>query len=228
MLRVQHLVKKFKGVTAVDDVSFDIAKCEIVGMIGPNGSGKTTVINLIANTIRRDSGDVYFKDVCLNSMKAHQIVRLGVCRTFQVCRLFENLTLLDNMRIVESNRERIEELLKFVGLFDLRHSRAYETSGGQHRLLELAQVLALRPELVLLDEPYGGIHPDMIGEIADRIRQLNRQGVTFLIVEHNVKSLLKLCGRVIALDQGKVIADDLPEKIQQSQRVLEAYLGVSQ
>lgn len=227
MLRAEHLRKTFKGVVAVDDVSFQIAEKEIVGMIGPNGSGKTTVLNLLANTIKRDAGDVYFKGICLNNMKPHQIVRSGIGRTFQICQVFENLTVLDNMRIVESNKERIDELLRFVGLSDLQNRRAYEMSGGQHRLLELAQVLALRPELVLLDEPYGGIHPDMIEEIAARIKQLNRQGVTFLIVEHNVRSLLKLCSRVIALDQGRIIADDVPEKVQQSEQVLKAYLGVS-
>ena len=227
MLRVEHLKKRFKGVVAVDDVSFAIAKNEIVGMIGPNGSGKTTILNLVANTIRRDAGDVYFKDLCLNRMKPHQIVRSGIGRTFQVCQVFENMTVLDNMRIVEPNKDRIEELLRFVGLFDLRDGRAYEMSGGQHRLLELAQVLALRPELLLLDEPYGGIHPDMIADIDARIRRLNEQGVTFLIVEHNVRSLCKLCTRVIALDQGRIIADDVPDRVQQSERVLQAYLGVT-
>ena len=225
LLQVEHLKKKFKGVVAVDDVSFSVSKNEIVGMIGPNGSGKTTLLNLIANTIARNDGDVIFKDTYINEMKPHEIVRLGMGRTFQVCQLFDNMTVLDNMRIVESSKERIEELLRFVGLFDFQDRFAYQMSGGQRRLLELAQVLALGPELILLDEPYGGIHPDMISEIAARLRQLNDRGVTFLVVEHNVKSLCKLCKRVIALDQGRIIADDVPEKVQQSERVLEAYLG---
>lgn len=225
LLTVKHLTKKFGGLTAVNNCSFEVKKNEILGMIGPNGSGKTTIVNLITNFLKCDAGDIYFKNERINHLKSHQIIRMGIGRTFQICRIFGNLTVFENMVITEAEEKKVHELLEFVGLTRLKNEYAKNISYGQQKLLELAQVLTLDPELVLLDEPVGGIHPEMVKKIFAWIQELNDQGKTFLIIEHNIKFVTKICQRIIALVQGKIIADDVPEKVQQNKRVLQAYLG---
>jgi len=225
LLTVKHLTKKFGGLTAVNSCSFEIKKNEILGMIGPNGSGKTTIVNLITNFLKSDGGDIYFKNERINHLKPHQIIRMGIGRTFQICRIFGNLTVFENMAITRAEEKKIHELLEFVGLTRLKNEYAKNISYGQQKLLELAQVLTLDPELLLLDEPVGGIHPEMINKIFAWIKELNDQGKALLIIEHNIKFVTGICHRIIALDQGRIIADDAPEKVQQNKRVLQAYLG---
>lgn len=240
LLRVEGLEKRFGGVTAVDGCSFAVEEGSITALIGPNGSGKTTVFNLIGGTMKPAAGEVWFDGERIDRLSPWERAHRGVGRTFQITRLFDEMTVLENVvaplrgfswrqlaanAIAGSEARRADELLEFVGMRDFRGQRAAALSFGQRKLVELAQILMLDPKLILLDEPAGGINPTLVERIAGMIRELNRQGKTFLIVEHNMPLVLDLCDPVLVLARGSCISQGTPEGIQRDPKVLDAYLG---
>jgi ABC-type branched-subunit amino acid transport system ATPase component/ABC-type branched-subunit amino acid transport system permease subunit len=240
LLEVTGLTKHFGGLKAVDDCSFTVPEGSITGLIGPNGSGKTTVFNLLTDTIRADGGQIRFAGKRLDGTPPWQRAHAGLGRTFQITRLFGEMTVLENVvavqrsftvgqlgRIAVSGKEAAaaEELLEFVGMRAFRDQRAHALSYGQQKLVELAQILMLDPKLVLLDEPAGGINPVLIERMGEMIRELNSYGKTFLIVEHNMPFVLGLCDPIHVLARGRTMATGTPDEIQRDPAVIDAYLG---
>jgi neutral amino acid transport system ATP-binding protein len=240
LLEISNLSKRFGGVVAVDDCSLSVAQGSITGLIGPNGSGKTTVFNLVTGFIPSDRGDVRFKSQSIARLGPDRIYALGVGRTFQLARIFPRLTTLENMLVPVRRRglrallshgqwghekERAMAMLEFMEIDHVAGTLGGALSYGQRKLLELAAVMMARPELVLLDEPAGGVNPALLDRIAEHIRDLNRQGVTFLIVEHNMGFVMNLCHEVVVLHQGRPIATGEPKAVRENPAVLDAYLG---
>jgi len=233
MLKVINLTKRFGGIKAVDNCSFEIEERRIFGLIGPNGSGKSTILNIIMNFERPDSGHIYFKNERIDGLKTHQIVQKGIAMLFQNTRIFKRMSVIDNLKIPliyirekEKIQERAIELLKFFDIYHLKDEYAGNLSYGQQRMLEFALVLMSNPDLILLDEPVGGLNPIMVKKINDIIKELrNKYGKTFLIVEHNIPFVMDTCEKIMVLDAGKKIAEGSPEEIRRDKRVIEAYLG---
>jgi ABC-type branched-subunit amino acid transport system ATPase component/ABC-type branched-subunit amino acid transport system permease subunit len=240
LLEVRGLEKRFGGLRAVDGCSFSVPEGSITALIGPNGSGKTTVFNLIGGTMAPDAGEVWFDGERIDGLRPWRRAYRGLGRTFQITRLFREMTVLENVvaplrafKLSQLNAgavsgpetERAEELLEFVGMRTFRDARAGALSYGQMKLVELAQILMLDPRLILLDEPAGGINPTLIERMGDMIRELNAAGKTFLIVEHNMPFVLGLCDPVLVLASGTCICEGTPAHIQRDPRVLDAYLG---
>jgi ABC-type branched-subunit amino acid transport system ATPase component len=240
LLEVQGLSKRFGGVVAVDSCSLTVPAGSITGLIGPNGSGKTTVFNLVTGFMPPDAGDVRFKSRSIAGLGPDRIYGLGIGRTFQLARIFPRLTALENMlvpvrraglRALLSHgqwgheKERAMAMLEFMDISRVAGTLGGALSYGQRKLLELAAVMMARPELVLLDEPAGGVNPVVLERIAGHIRQLNGQGVTFLLVEHNMNFVMNLCHEVVVLHQGRVIASGKPPEMRENPAVLDAYLG---
>ena len=239
LLEVKGLEKRFGGLRAVDGASFSVPEGSITALIGPNGSGKTTVFNLIGGTMHPNAGEVWFDGERLEG-KPWTRAYAGLGRTFQITRLFREMTVLENVvaplrgfklsqlnadGVSGAEAERAEELLDFVGMKRFAGARASALSFGQGKLVELAQILMLDPKLILLDEPAGGINPTLIERMGEMIRELNARGTTFLIVEHNMPFVLGLCDPVLVLARGQTIAAGRPDEIQRNPKVLDAYLG---
>ncbi|MFZ5846228.1 MAG: branched-chain amino acid ABC transporter ATP-binding protein/permease [Actinomycetota bacterium] len=240
LLEVRGLTKHFGGLKAVDGCSFVVPEGTITGLIGPNGSGKTTVFNLIDNTIVADAGQIIFDGERIEKLPSWERAHRGLGRTFQITRLFGEMTVLENVvaaqrsfslgqlgRIAVSGKEAkaAEELLEFVGMRAFRDQKAHALSYGQQKLVELAQILMLDPKLILLDEPAGGINPVLIERMGEMIRELNSYGKTFLIVEHNMPFVLDLCDPIHVLARGATMATGTPDEIQRDPAVIDAYLG---
>jgi len=240
LLEVDNLSKRFGGVVAVDSCSLSVAEGSITGLIGPNGSGKTTVFNLVTGFLPRDGGDIRFKSDSIAGLGPDRIYGLGIGRTFQLARIFPRLTALENMlvpvrraglRALMSQgqwgheKERAMQMLEFMDISQVAGTVGGALSYGQRKLLELAAVMMARPELVLLDEPAGGVNPALLERIAGHIRRLNGEGVTFLLVEHNMSFVMNLCHEVVVMQQGHVIAKGSPREVRENPAVLDAYLG---
>ncbi len=240
LLEIKGLSKSFGGIHAVQDCTLSVEEGSIVSLIGPNGAGKTTVFNLVTGLLSLDTGQIFFGGKKINGLKPHQITRMGISRTFQITRDLQELTVLENM-IVQSQvkgfwdmfgtgmlreeEERAMDLLKFVGIDHLANEKSKNLSYGQKKLLEFASVLMPEPRLIMLDEPAGGVNPTLLESIIDRILQLNKKGITFLIVEHNMDLVMKISNPVICMAYGTVLAQGTPKEIQENKMVLEAYLG---
>jgi ABC-type branched-subunit amino acid transport system ATPase component/ABC-type branched-subunit amino acid transport system permease subunit len=240
LLEVRSAGKRFGGVKAVDDVSLAVRRGSITALIGPNGSGKTTLFNLIDGTMDLDGGEIWFDGQQIDGLSPYRRAHRGIGRTFQITRLFRQMTVLENVvaplrsfswrrlaadAVSGPEAERAHELLEFVGMHRFADHRAGALSYGQGKLVELAQILMLDPKLIMLDEPAGGINPTLIAHMEEMIRELNRQGTTFLIVEHNMPMVLGLCTPVCVLARGQNICEGTPVEVQADPAVLDAYLG---
>jgi ABC-type branched-subunit amino acid transport system ATPase component len=240
LLEVSGLSKHFGGVTAVSDCSLSLEPGSITGLIGPNGSGKTTVFNLITGFIVKDAGEVRFDGRSIGNLGPDRIYGLGIGRTFQLARIFPRLTALENMLVPvrrkglrglfspgqrHDERQRAMDMLTTMDISAVAHLLAGSLSYGQRKLLELAAVMMAQPRLVLLDEPAGGVNPSLVERIGEHIRELNRQGVTFLVVEHNMPFVMNLCGEIVVLHRGTVLAQGSPSDVRANAAVLDAYLG---
>ncbi len=244
VLRTDGLSKAYGGVQALDGASIEVTQGSIAGLIGPNGSGKTTLFNVVTGYARADSGQVYLDGRTITNFNPERVFALGIGRTFQLTRIFPSLTVLENMLIAAQHKERSRnplaiaghaasrrhamELLEFTGIASHAGELAQTLSYGQRKLLELSYVLVADPEIILLDEPAGGVNPSLINHLANRIRELNAAGKTFLIVEHNMDFVMGLCDPITVLDYGSVIASGPPDVVRNDPRVLDAYLGVDE
>src|SRR6516165_191754 len=235
LLRTESISKAYGGVQALNECSIEVERGSIAGLIGPNGSGKTTLFNMITGYGRVDSGDVYLNEAKITSLAPDKVFALGIGRTFQLTRVFSRLTVMENMIVAAHNKERSGQagrlhnpFARAGGAATLAGDRAETLSYGQRKLLELSYVLIAEPEIILLDEPAGGVNPTLIGTISERIRALNRGGTTFLIVEHNMEFVMGLCDQVTVLDYGNAVVSGPPDMIRNDRRVLDAYLGTAE
>jgi branched-chain amino acid transport system ATP-binding protein len=216
----------------VDGCTFAVPAGKISGLIGPNGSGKTTTFNLLTGVIPPDGGDVIYRGENLAGLKPHQIFGKGITRTFQITRIFREMTVLENMLSVTGlavpdrvARERAEELIAFVNLAHLRAEYGGRLSYGQQKLLEFARALMTDPDLILLDEPAAGVNRTLLQHLLDQIHRLQEMGKTILIVEHDMNVIMNHCERIFVMDYGVKIAEGPPAEIQQNEQVLDAYFG---
>ncbi len=244
LLTIDNVSKSFGGVKANQDISLNVPQGSIVGLIGPNGSGKTTLFNGVVGYHLIDKGSISYGGKDISRKTVPEIARLGLLRTFQQTRVYAEMSCMDNMRIsgpierggfktmfsdiTSEVDERAEELLVFVGLQSKRLLLAGNLSFGQQKLLEFAMALMKAPKLLLLDEPTAGINPTLINGLIDRLRRANSEfGITLLVIEHNMRVIMNLAEHIYCLAHGRLLADGPPEKIQNDQRVVDAYLGAS-
>lgn len=242
ILEAQKVVKQFGGITAIDRLDLHVDEGEIVGLIGPNGSGKTTFFNCLTGFYRLDSGEIFFKGKKITNEPTHAIIQHGISRTFQLNRIFPRLSVLQNVLLGQnhfkegllqpflrkSSKEVIEKsmaMLQFVNLIDKKDEMAGSLSYGQQKLLDLAIALLKEPALLLLDEPAAGVNPTLINSIVDYITRINRQGTTILLIEHNMDIIMNISNRIYVLSFGEKIAEGKPMEVREDPGVLEVYFG---
>jgi branched-chain amino acid transport system ATP-binding protein len=248
LLAVVDVVKRFGGVAALDGCTFDVASSTITGLIGPNGAGKTTLFNVISGLLAPDGGEIRLASERLDGLASHAIARRGIGRTFQIPRPLGRMTVLENLvvyakaqrgealaqvfvapgqvrRQEAALRHRALDILKFMDLAPLAHALAETLSGGQKKLLELARVLMGDPRIILLDEPGAGVNPTLMRSLVARIRDLHREGRTFVLIEHDMDLVTELCDPVIVLAGGRKLVEGPFAQVRRDPRVLEAYLG---
>ena len=250
MLKVDQLTKNFDNLRAVDHCSFEVSQGLIFGLIGPNGSGKTTVFNLVTGFLKPTAGRISFKGQEITGLRPYQIAQLGIVRTFQLVRAFNRMTVMENLLTAPKNQagencflgilqtakvrrqeqeaiKRARDLLTLVGLEKVADEYCGNLSYAEQKMVEITRALMTDPQLILLDEPASGINPTLVNQILDGIRRLrDEQGKTFLVVEHDMRVIMNLCDRIAVLDYGQKIAEGTPAEISADSRVIDAYLGV--
>ena len=244
MLEMANVSKKFGGLTALENVHLRLEKNRTYGLIGPNGAGKTTLFNLVTGLLPVSEGSIRFLGQELTSLRSHQISRLGIARTFQNIRLFPTMTVLENVLVAQNIRthsgitslwllhdgerkfrEEAEFLLKQMGLWHKRKEKSTSLAYGEQRRLEIARALALKPNLLLLDEPAAGMNEAETEELLDRIQEIRNMGTTIFLIEHDMNVVMGICDTISVLNFGKLIAQGTPDDIQANEGVIEAYLG---
>jgi len=233
LLEVNSLTKQFGGLAAVDDLSFQLESGVILGVIGPNGSGKTTLLNVINGVYKPDRGSIKYHGVITNGMKPYELAAKGVARTFQNARVFLTISTYQNMIIPLLHRNispralenKAKELLESVDLLSYADVPASELSGGQKKLLEFARALMTDPRLILMDEPFAGVHPTIKSTLCDRIIDHQKMGTSMILVSHEVPVIMGLSEEVLCMASGKIVAHDTPSEISKNDEVIAAYLG---
>ena len=245
---VKDLKKSFGGLKAVDIKELYFKEGQLTSIIGPNGAGKTTFFDLISGFQNADSGEILLKENNISSSQPHKIARMGMVRTFQLTKVFDRMTVMENLlfsgsninndsflrSIIQSNsqklyennlKEKANEIMKDLNISHMADSYARELSGGQKKLLELARAIINNPEILLLDEPLAGVNPKLAEDILTLIKKLSENGITIIMVEHNIEAVMKISERIVVLAEGSVIADGSPNQIRNDKNVIEAYLG---
>lgn len=242
VLEATGIVRRFGGLVAVNDVDIHVNPGEMVGLIGPNGSGKTTLFDCLSRVQKVNAGRIVLNGTDITDLAPHEVAHLGLARTFQILRVYRDLTVIENMELSlqwgaislsdlfrrpdTATTDKADRLIDFLLLSRLRDQKAGNLSGGQRRLLELGMALMSDPSIVLLDEAMSGVNPSLVDEIKERIKILNRdQGVSFLLVEHNISLVKDLCNRVVVLNYGEKLAEGSPDEIMENEAVIEAYFG---
>jgi ABC-type branched-subunit amino acid transport system ATPase component len=249
LLEVRAISRRFGGLRAVDEASFDVEPGSITGLIGPNGAGKTTAFNLISGFLRTHGGSITFDNQRIDNRPPHTIAHLGLVRTFQIPRVLTRMTVLENMLLAATDqpgeilgaalfapgrvrrrereiRHQAHDMLDLIRLSRLANDFAGTLSGGQRKLLEFGRALMTRPRMVLLDEPMAGVAPTLALQLLEHILDLRAtRGTTFLVIEHDMEAIMAISDHVVVMDEGRVIARGLPDEIQNDERVIDAYLG---
>lgn len=248
LISVKNLKKSFGGITAVDVKELSFIKGELTSVIGPNGAGKTTFFDLISGFQNADSGDIFLKEKNISNSQPYKIARMGMVRTFQLTKVFDRMTVMENLLFSGSNvdndsflrsilklnsqkvyenslKDKANEIMNDLNIGHMADSYARELSGGQKKLLELARAIINEPEILLLDEPLAGVNPKLAEDILSLIKKLSEDGITIVMVEHNIEAVMKISERVVVLAEGSLIADGSPNEIRTNKNVIEAYLG---